>query len=135
MSRKPIEHPDPEVVPLAQRRQFTAEEKLRIIEEADACSGPGEIGALVRREGIYSSYLTRWRRARDRGQLAALKAQMRGPKAPGDKALQQEVADLRRKNEHLQARLVQAETIIEVQKKLSELLGLNTTENKENGKL
>ena len=135
MSRKPIEHPDPEVVPLAQRRQFTAEEKLRIIEEADACSGPGEIGALVRREGIYSSYLTRWRRARDRGQLAALKAQMRGPKAPGDKALQQEVADLRRKNERLQARLVQAETIIEVQKKLSELLGLNATENKENGKL
>ena len=135
MSRKPIEHPDPEVVPLAQRRQFTAEEKLRIIEEADACTGPGEIGALVRREGIYSSYLTRWRRARDRGQLAALKAQMRGPKAPGDKALQQEVADLRHKNEHLQARLVQAETIIEVQKKLSELLGLNTTENKENGKL
>ena len=135
MSRKPIEHPDPEVVPLAQRRQFTAEEKLRIIEEADACSGPGEIGALVRREGIYSSYLTRWRRARDRGQLAALKAQMRGPKAPGDKALQQEVADLRRKNERLQARLGQAETIIEVQKKLSELLGLNATENKENGKL
>lgn len=135
MSRKPIEHPDPEVVPLAQRRQFTAEEKLRIIEEADACSGPGEIGALVRREGIYSSYLTRWRRARDRGQLAALKAQMRGPKAPGDKALQQEVADLRGKNERLQARLVQAETIIEVQKKLSELLGLKATENKENGKL
>ena len=135
MSRKPIEYPDPEVVPLAQRRQFTAEEKLRIIEEADACSGPGEIGALVRREGIYSSYLTRWRRARDRGQLAALKAQMRGPKAPGDKALQQEVADLRGKNERLQARLVQAETIIEVQKKLSELLGLNATENKENGKL
>ena len=123
MSRKPIEHPDPEVVPLAQRRQFTAEEKLRIIEEADACSGPGEIGALVRREGIYSSYLTRWRRARDRGQLAALKAQMRGPKAPGDKALQQEVADLRRKNEHLQARLVQAETIIEVQKNSQNCLG------------
>ena len=135
MSRKPIEQPDPEVVPLAQRRQFTAEEKLRIMEEADACTGPGEIGALVRREGIYSSYLTRWRRARDRGQLAALKAQMRGPKAPGDKALQQEVADLRRKNERLQARLVQAETIIEVQKKLSELLGLKATENKENGKL
>ena len=135
MSRKPIEQPDPEVVPLAQRRQFTAEEKLRIMEEADACTGPGEIGALVRREGIYSSYLTRWRRARDRGQLAALKAQMRGPKAPADKALQQEVAKLRRKNERLQARLVQAETIIEVQKKLSQLLGLNTAENERNGKL
>ena len=135
MSRESIEQPDPEVVPLAQRRQFTAEEKLRIIEEADACAGLGEIGALLRREGIYSSYLTRWRRARDRGELAALEAQMRGPKAPTDKALRQEVAELRRKNERLEARLVQAETIIEVQKKLSQLLGLNTTENERNGKL
>mgnify|MGYP002065136290 CR=1 FL=1 len=56
--------PDPEVVPMAERRRFTAEEKLRILEEADACTEPGEIGALVRREGIYSSYLSRWRRAR-----------------------------------------------------------------------
>ena len=134
MSRESIEQPDPEVVPLARRRQFTAEEKLHIMEEADACTGPGEIGALLRREGIYSSYLTRWRRARDRGQLAALKAQMRGPKAPSDKALRQEVTELRRKNERLEARLVQAETIIEVQKKLSQLLGLNTAENERNGK-
>jgi transposase len=134
MSQKTTEQPDPEVVPLAQRRQYTAEEKLRILEEADACAGPGEIGALLRREGIYSSYLTRWRRARDRGQLAALKAQMRGPKVPSDKALRKEVADLRREIERLQARLVQAETIIKVQKKLSKLLGLDTDESKRNGK-
>ena len=135
MTEKPIEQPDPEVVPLAQRRKFTAEAKLRIIEEADACTEPGEIGALLRREGIYSSYLGRWRRARDRGQLAALKSQQRGPKAPADKALRQKVADLEHENERLRARLAQAETIIEVQKKLSQLLGLDTAENERNGKL
>ena len=127
MSQKTTEQPDPEVVPLAQRRQYTAEEKLRILEEADACAGPGEIGALLRREGIYSSYLTRWRRARDRGQLAALKAQMRGPKVPSDKALRKEVADLRREIERLQARLVQAETIIKVQKNSQNYLGWTPT--------
>jgi transposase-like protein len=65
---------------MAERRRFTAEEKLRVLEEADACTEPGEIGALVRREGIYSSYLSRWRQARDRGQLAGLGGQPRGPK-------------------------------------------------------
>ena len=85
MSQKPIEPPDPEVVPLAQRCQFIAEEKLRILEEADACTRPGEIGALLRREGIYPSYLNKWRQARDQGQLAALETQRRGPKLPANK--------------------------------------------------
>ena len=71
------EMPDPEVVPMAERRRFTPEEKLRILEEAQTCTGPGEIGALLRREAIYSSYLNRWRQARDRGQLTALGAQNR----------------------------------------------------------
>jgi transposase-like protein len=65
MSRTEIDQikpPDPEVVPVAMRRRFSAQEKLRILEEADQCSEPGEIGALLRREGIYSSYLSRWRR-------------------------------------------------------------------------
>lgn len=134
MSQKPIEASDPEVVPLAQRRQFTAEEKLRILEEADACTQPGEIGALLRREGIYSSYLSKWRQARDGGQLAALEAHQRGPKVLADRALQREVAQLQREKERLQARLAQAETIIEVQKKLSQLLGLNTAEDEGNEK-
>jgi len=125
--------PDPEVVPLAERRRFTAEEKLRIIEEADRCTGPGEIGALLRREGIYSSYLSRWRRARDRGQLTALGAQQRGPKPATDGALAREVARLQREKERLQARLERAETIIEVQKKLSQLLGQSREEH-ESGK-
>ena len=128
------EMPDPEVVPVAQRRRFTASEKLRILEEAEACTEPGEIGALVRREGIYSSYLSRWRQARDRGQFTALGAQQRGPKPAADAAWAGEVARLRRENERLQARLGQAEAIIEVQKKLSQLLGPSPGENESDGK-
>jgi transposase len=122
------ELPDPEVVPVAERRQFTAEEKLRILDEADACTEPGEVGALLRREGIYSSYLSRWRQARDRGQLDGLDAQKRGPKT-SDVVLNREVVKLRREKEQLQARLEQAEAIIEIQKKLSTLLGPNPREN------
>ena len=123
------EMPDPEVVPVAQRRRFSAGEKLRILEEAEACTEAGEIGAILRREGIYSSYLSRWRQARDRGQLTALGTQQRGPKPAMDAAMVREVAGLRRENERLQARLGQAETIIEVQKKLSQLLGPSSEEN------
>ena len=128
------ERPDPEVVPMAERRRFTAAEKLRILEEADACTQPGEIGALVRREGIYSSYLSRWREARDRGQLSSLGAKRRGPKPMTDAALAKENARLRRENVRLQRRLEQAETIIEVQKKLSQLLGLTHEESESSGK-
>ncbi len=127
MSEKEItgtERPDPEVKPATPRRRFSAREKLRILEEADACTEPGEVGALVRREGIYSSYLSRWRRARDRGQLDGLRAKKRGPKGTIDRELAKENATLRRENERLRVRLEQAETIIEVQKKLSQMLGL-----------
>ncbi len=126
--------PDSEVVPMVERRRFTAEEKLRIIEEADRCTEPGAIGALLRREGIYSSYLSRWRRARDRGQLTALGPQPRGPKPATDVELAREVARLRRENERLQERVDRAETIIEVQKKLSQLLGQSPEENESSGK-
>ena len=114
---------DPEVVPKATRRQFSAAQKLRILQEADACSQPGQIGALLRREGIYSSHLTKWRQLRARGQLQALSPQPRGPKAVAD-PLAEELASLRRENARLQAQLTRAETIIDVQKKLSLLLGL-----------
>jgi len=125
---------DPEVVPMVERRRFTASEKLRILEEADDCTEPGGIGALVRREGIYSSYLSRWRRARDRNHLTALGGQQRGPMLATDAALAKEVARLRRENERLQARLDQAEAIIEVQKKLSHLLGPSPKGNESGGK-
>ncbi|MEA3375132.1 MAG: transposase [Chloroflexota bacterium] len=117
--------PDSEVK--TPRRRFSAKEKLRILEEADACTEPGEIGALVRREGIYSSYLSRWRRARDSGQLNGLGGKKRGPKRTLDQELADENVALRRENDLLRARLEQAETIIEVQKKLSQMLGLATS--------
>jgi len=124
--------PDPEVVPKAKRRQFTAEYKLRIVREADACTEPGQIGSLLRREGLYSSYLSKWRQQWEEGQLQALSSRKRGRK-PQDPSLE-ELAQLQRENERLRARLEQAEIIIDVQKKLSKLLGLatDTTESDEN---
>jgi transposase-like protein len=107
--------PNTEVVVKAKRKRFTAAEKLRILREVDACQGSGEVGALLRREGIYSSYLTTWRRQRERGELDGLSPQKRGPK-PNPEAI--ELAKLRRENERLQERLRQAELIISVQKKL-----------------
>ena len=115
--------PDPEVN-ATPRRHFSAQKKLRILEEAEACTEPGEVGALVRREGIYFSYLSRWRRARDRGQLEGLKSKKRGPKKSVGQELTEENVALRRENERLRARLQQAEMIIDVQKKLSQILGV-----------
>jgi transposase len=128
MSRNETSIPDPEVVPTAKRRRFTTQEKVRILKEADACTEPGELGALLRREGIYSSYLSRWRRARDRGELQALSPKRRGPKSAADSGLTKELAKLQRENERLRGRLAQAEAIMEAQKKLSELLGLSPGE-------
>jgi len=117
------EVPDPEVVPMAKRRHFSAREKLRILEEADACER-GEVGALVRREGIYTSYLSRWRRERKRGALEGLGGNKPKSESEVDKALAEENKQLRGENKRLKERLTQAETIIEVQKKVSQLLGL-----------
>ena len=110
--------PDPQAVPKAERRQFSAEYKARILAEADACTERGQIGALLRREGLYSSHLDKWRKQRAKDQFGP---QKRGRKADPQAA---EIVRLRREVERLQGRLQQAETIIEVQKKLSELLGL-----------
>ncbi len=104
--------PDPEVRPKAHHRRFSAEYKKRILEEADACTQPAQIGALLRREGLYSSLLTKWRQQRAQGALVALAPKRRGPK-PDPSA--DEIARLQRENERLQERLTQAETIIEVQ--------------------
>ena len=118
MSQNEKNVPDPEVVPVAERRRFSAAYKLRILKEADQCTEPGELGALLRREGLYSSYLSRWRRARERGLLKALSPKKRGRKPAADPALQKEVEDLRRETKRLRKKLETAETIIEVQKKL-----------------
>jgi transposase len=114
------EMPNTEVVAKAKRRRFTAAEKLRVLREAEACRGSGEIGALLRREGLYSSYLTTWRRQQELGELEGLSPQKRGPK-PNPQAV--ELAKLRRENERLQARLQRAELIIDVQKKVAQMLG------------
>jgi transposase-like protein len=111
---------DPEVVPKAKRRQFSAAYKLQIVEEADACTEPDEVGALLRREGRYSSHLTDWRRLRDAGKLQG-GGKKRGRKADPKAA---EIARLREENEQLSRELEKAGLIIDVQKKLAEVLGL-----------
>ena len=113
--------PDPEVEPKAKRRQFSAEYKRRILQEYEACRQVGEKGALLRREGLYSSHITDWRRQRARGELAGLGSKKRGPKRDPQA---EEIARLKGENVRLRQRLAQAERIIEVQKKVSQLLGL-----------
>ena len=112
--------PDPELVERPKRRRFTAEYKLRILREADACSRPGEIGALLRREGLYTSHLTAWRKQRDAGALEALDRK-RGRK-PTDRR-EAEIAALRRRAERAEAELAKARKVIEVQGNVSALLG------------
>ena len=120
---------DTEVKAKAERRQFSAEYKRRILEEADACTEHGQIGALLRREGLYSSNLINWRKQRAEGSLKALSPKKRGPKPD---PLANENAALRRRIERLEAELKRAETIIEVQKKLSDLLGLPDPSSQKN---
>jgi transposase len=116
----PTGAPGPELVERPKRRRFTAEYKLRIVREADACTRPGEVGALLRREGLYSSLLTEWRRARDSGALRALERPRGRPKADPRDA---ENAELRRRAERAEAELVKARRVIEVQGNVSALLG------------
>ena len=115
---------DPEVPEKATRRRFEAAYKLRILEEADRLTVPGAVGELLRREGLYSSHLTSWRRQRDEGSLAGLTPKRRGRKAKRKDVLAKENDRLRRENQRLAERLRQAETIIDVQKKVSEMLGI-----------
>lgn len=123
------QQPETEVVLRAKRRTFTAAYKLRILEEADQCTELGEVGALLRREGLYSSNLSLWRRQRQQGQLQGLKPRKRGRKKTEKDAMVQELARLRREKAQLEQRLEKAETIIEVQKKLSTLLGVTLPES------
>ena len=119
----PPSTPDPEIRPKATRSQWSARERLRILAAADACP-PGEIGALLRREGIYSSHLSRWRRQRAQAELASLEPKRRAAPSPAMHAQAAELARLQRENQRLQAKLAQAEVIIDVQKKLATLFGI-----------
>jgi transposase-like protein len=112
----------PEVPEKAVRRRFEAAYKLRVLEEADRCTEPGQLGELLRREGLYSSHLTTWRKQRDAGALQALGPKKRGRRAKRKDPMALQIDQLRRENQRLTERLRQAETIIEVQKKVSEML-------------
>jgi len=120
--------PDPEVAATGRRRQFSSSEKRRILEAADRCTQPGEIGALLRKEGIYSSHLNAWRQQRAAAERTALEPQKRGRKVDLAQAEDRRVAHLTQENDRLRRKLAQAHTIIEVQKKLCSLLGLPADE-------
>ena len=113
--------PDPEVPAKVERRRFSVEYRLRIVKQADACKKPGEVGALLRREGLYSSLLTNWRRQREQGALVSLRARKRGPTP---RRIDPRVKQLEAENARLQRKLQQADTIITVQKKVAEILGI-----------
>ena len=113
--------PNPEVAEKAARRKFTAKYKLRILREADACATQGQMGALLRREGLYSSNLTTWRRQHKQGVLEALSPKHRGPKTKTSNPSVCRIAELEKEINRLKKELKQAATIIDVQKKLSEI--------------
>ena len=117
-----------EVLARAQRRGFTVEDKVRILREADRSRGSGEVGALLRREGLYSSQLSRWRRARERGELAGRGVRRRGPEPRVVDVRERQIAQLERENRKLRARAERAEALVELQKKVSELLGVELPE-------
>lgn len=113
-----------EVLAKPVRRKFTLEYKRRVLREADACKGLGEIGALLRREGLYSSHLSAWRAARDRGELAGSGSKKRGPVPTPVDPRDKQIVELTRENRKLLKRAERAEALVEVQKKVSELLGI-----------
>lgn len=113
---------DAEVVPHARRRQFSNADKRRILEAADRCTRPGEVGALMRQEGVYSSSLSTWRRQREARDLAALAPQKRGPKIPANRTETLQIAQLTRERDGLRRELDKALLVIGVQKKLATLL-------------
>ena len=122
--------PDPEVVAKPKRRQFTAPYRLRILEKADRCTEPGEVGRLLRREGLYSSHLTAWRKARRNGALRGLASQKRGAKPKARNPLEPKVRELEAKVARLEKKLHKVHTILDVQKKVAGLLGFSLQDGK-----
>ena len=124
---------DSEVVAkVVKRRSFSNAEKRRILAAADRCSRPGELGALLRKEGVYSSSLSTWRRQREEVELDALAPNKRGPKVPANRAEVQQIAKLTREVGRLQGELDKAMLVIGVQKKLATLLGRPIDDESEN---
>ena len=120
-----------EVVAKAERRRFTAEYKIKVLREADRCKQPGEIGGLLRREGLYWSNLTHWRKQRAGGELAGLSARKRGPQRREKNPMVDRVRELERENTRLKQRAERAEGIVELQKKVSEILGIELQKSAE----
>ncbi len=120
-----------EVMAKPSRRRFTAEYKLKVLRQADACSGRGEVGALLRREGLYSSNLTQWRKQREKGELEGLLQRRRGPVRKEKNPLADKVRALERENARLRSRAERAEGLVELQKKVSEILGIELKRNAE----
>jgi transposase len=120
-----------EVVGKVERRRFTAEYKQKVLREADNCQESGEIGALLRREGLYWSNLSTWRKQRESGELVGLSARKRGPERREKNPLADRVRELERENGRLKRRAERAEGIVELQKKVSEILGIELGENAE----
>jgi transposase-like protein len=123
--------PEVEVAEKAVRRQFSAEYKRKILKEADACTQEGEIGALLRREGLYSSHLAVWRAARDRGEIAGLAPKKRGPKTVPPDPRDRKIVELERETRRLTSRLERAEALVDLPKKVSAILGIALPESDE----
>jgi transposase len=123
---------DPEVLEKPERRQFSAAYKLQILQETDSCEA-GQIGAILRREGLYSSHLTCWRRQRQQGQMAALTEHKRGRPAEPVNPLAAEVERLRRENQQLLKRMEQLELLVDIQKKTSRILGITLEMSEDDG--
>jgi len=120
-----------EVMAKATRRKFPAEYKLEVLRESDACTKPGEIGALLRREGLYTSHLSTWRKQRRQGELGGLAPKKRGPLPKEKNPLAARVAALEKETVRLKARAERAEALVELQKKVSEILGIELKRNGE----
>ena len=122
--------PEVEVAEKATRRRFTVEYKRKVLKEADTC-GPGETVALLRREGLYSSHLRVWRAARDRGEIAGLSPKKRGPKVAPPDPRDRKIVELERETRRWQARAERAEALVDLQKKVSMILGIALPERDE----
>ncbi len=127
----PLSPSEVEVAAKPTRRRYTAEYKHRILREAETCTRQGELGALLRREGLYSSNLTVWRKQRERGEIEGLSQKKRGPLPKEKNPLAAKVATLERENRRLKARSERAEGLVELQKKVSEILGIELKHNEE----
>ncbi len=127
--------PNPEVLPKAKRRRFTADYKLRILQETDSCTESGQIGQILRREGLYASQLTKWRQQRQEGVLKSLSNNTRGRKPKTEPFMVNRVGELEKEIEELRKKLKQAEAVIGVQKKISELFGISMESLQVNGSI